>query len=110
MKDNRPARDDEKLRALLLEGRPAAPPLPPRFQQSVWRRIEHAEAAAVPTPSSFAWLRCWAERLLLPRFALASLALLLVAGGLTGYVTSGDRVKQQAQERYLSAVAPSILR
>jgi hypothetical protein len=47
--------------------------------------------------------------MLLPRFALAGLALLLVAGGLTGFVSSADMVKQQAQERYLSAVAPNTL-
>ena len=28
---------------------------------------------------------------------------------LTGFVSSADLVKQQAQERYLSAVAPNIL-
>jgi len=101
--------NDEKLRAILLEARPAAPPLPPRFQQSVWRRIEKEEAAPIPTLSLLALLERWADRLFLPRFALASLALLLVAGGLTGFVSSADSVKQQAQERYLSSVAPNIL-
>ena len=100
--------DDERLRTLLREERPA-PPLPPRFQQSVWRRIESAETPATRTPSPFAWLEPWVERLFLPRFALASLALLLVAGGLTGVVASTGAAKQQAQERYLSAVAPNTL-
>ena len=31
------------------------------------------------------------------------------AGGLTGFVSSADLVRQQAQERYLTAVAPNIL-
>ena len=104
-----PELNNEPLRALLREARPA-PVLPPRFQESVWRRIENPEASATKTPSPFAWLEGWVERLLLPRFALASLALVLVAGGLTGVITSAGAAKQQAQQRYLSAVAPSTLR
>ena len=99
---------DERLRNLLREERPA-PPLPPRFQESVWRRIESAETPAIPSPSPFPWLEQWVERLLLPRFALASLTALLVAGGLTGALTSAGAAKQQAQERYLSSVAPNTL-
>jgi len=99
---------DERLRSLLRSARPA-PPLPPRFQESVWRRIDTAEAPEVQTLSPFAWVERWIERLLLPRFALASLALLLAAGGLTGALASAGAAKQRAQERYLSAVAPSRL-
>lgn len=102
-----PELNNEPLRTLLREARPA-PHLPPRFQESVWRRLE-TEDAPITRPTSLGWLQRWTERLLLPRFALASLALLLVAGGLTGFVSSADLVKQQAQERYLSAVAPNIL-
>jgi hypothetical protein len=101
--------DDGRLRALLRESWPA-PPLPPRFQESVWRRIANAETRAIQTPSPFAWLESWVERLLLPRFALASLALVLVAGGLTGVISSVGTVKQQAQERYLAIVAPNTIR
>ena len=109
MKNDMQTPDDGRLHALLLSARPA-PPLPPRFQESVWRRIETAEAPATPSASPFAWLEQWVERLLLPRFALASLSLLLVAGGLTGVAASAGAAKQQAQERYLSAVAPNTLR
>ena len=101
--------DGERLRSLLRESWPAQP-LPPRFKESVWRRIDQADRAVIPTPSLFNWLDSWAERLLLPRFALASLALMLVAGGLTGAIRSADAAKQQAQERYLSAIAPNPLR
>lgn len=45
---------------------------------------------------------------MLPRFAAAGLALLLIAGGLTGLVGSTERVKQRAQARYLSTVAPNL--
>lgn len=99
---------NDPLRALLREARPA-PPLPPRFHESVWRRIESAEAPALQPSSPWAWLEQWVERLLQPRLAVASLAVLLVAGGLTGFVTSASAAKQQAQERYLSVVAPSTL-
>jgi len=108
MNDDRHAMDDERLRALLLEARPVAQ-LPPRFQESVWRRLEREDTTPITKPAPLGWLQRWTERLLLPRFALAGLALLLVAGGLTGFVSSADMVKQQAQERYLSAVAPNIL-
>ena len=108
MNDDTQEMDDDRLRALLLEARPAAQ-LPPRFQESVWRRLEKEDAAPITKPAPSGWLQRWTERLLLPRFALASLALLLVAGGLTGFVSSADMVKQQAQERYLSAVAPNTL-
>ncbi len=86
-----------------------ATPLPPHFQESVWRRIEREESRANLAPTPLAWLNQRIERLLLPRFALASLALLLVAGGLTGFVASAGAAKQQAQERYLAAVAPNTL-
>ena len=101
--------NDSRLRALLRES-PPAPPLPPRFRESVWRRIGHGEAPAPAIPSPVAWVERWADRLLLPRFALAFLALLLVAGTLTGVLTSAGTAKQQAEERYLSAVAPNLLR
>lgn len=95
------------LSALLREARPA-PPLPPRFQAAVWRRIEQAEAPLVPSPPPWRWLQRAAELLLLPRVALASLTVLLVAGALTGLVGRTDHRKQLAQERYWSAVAPSL--
>ena len=98
----------DRLRALLREARPA-PPLPPRFQESVWRRLESAAAPATQIPSPFAGLEQWVERLLLPRFAVASLTLLLVVGGLTGVIAGAGTAKQQAQERYLAAVAPNTL-
>jgi hypothetical protein len=108
MNDDTQEMNDERLRSLLLEAMPASQLLP-RFQESVWRRIEKEDASPITKPPSFGWLQRWTERLLLPRFALASLALLLVASGLTGFISSADMVKQQAQERYLSAVAPNTL-
>lgn len=93
------------LRAARIE-----PDLPLGFQDAVWRRIESTEIPATRTLLPYAWLEQWVERLLVPRFALASLALMLVAGGLMGVINSAGAAKQQAQERYLSAVAPNSLR
>lgn len=100
--------DESGLRALLLSARPAAHPLPSRFRGSVWRRIRKQEAGLLAASSLAGWLESCAERLLAPRLALAGLALLVVAGGLTGYFSSADMAKRHAQERYLAAVAPSI--
>ena len=103
-----PELNQAPLRALLREARPA-PPWPPRFQEAVWRRLETAAATAALTSSALAWLELWVERLLVPRFAWVSLALLLAAGGLKGAVTSAGAAHQQAQQRYLAAVAPHAL-
>jgi hypothetical protein len=46
--------------------------------------------------------------LLLPRFALAGLAMLLAAGVMAGSIA--DDAKTHARERYLASVAPGTLR
>jgi hypothetical protein len=100
---------NDPLRNLLRSARPE-PTLPPRFQEGVWRRLEKDDSPGLAAPSAIARLESLIERLLLPRFALASLAVLLVAGGVTGILTSGSVAKAQAQGRYLSAVAPDSVR
>ena len=108
MKNQLSEPDEVKLNALLRESRPA-PPLPPRFQEAVWRRIEREEAEA---SSGFwpAWLDQFVERLLRPRFALAGVTALLAAGVLVGAAVGIVAAKQAAQERYLAAVAPNQIR
>jgi hypothetical protein len=96
------------LRDLLRSARPA-PPLPPRFEEGVWRRIENAEAPD-DAPLRWAWLDGWAERLLRPRFALAGIAALLLVSGLAGVLSGTEMAKQTAQARYLAAVAPNSVR
>lgn len=99
--DQEPA--DGKLNSLLRESRPA-PGLPPRFQENVWRRIEqkHAEATA---PS---WVESLAALVLKPRFALASVCGLVVAGALLGSLNGTAHARHDAQERYVSAVAMTM--
>ncbi|HTV40732.1 MAG TPA: hypothetical protein VMF08_09165 [Candidatus Sulfotelmatobacter sp.] len=97
--------DDAKLSALLRQSR-SSPPLPPRFQENVWRRIEDSEA----TMKSDTWLDVLAALVLRPRLALAVATLLVMAGALFG-AREGNRMAQQdAQTQYMTAVAPVAMR
>ena len=109
MKTENPEPNEEQLRGLLRDSRPAPPPLPPRFQEAVWRRIEKADFSTEPV-SSLGWLDWLVERLLRPRFALAGITALLVFSGLAGLLSGTGSAKQAAQARYLSAVAPNHVR
>jgi len=97
--------DDSKLLTLLRQVRPL-PPLPPRFQQNVWRRIEGAEAPVKPA----SWLDTLAGLILRPRFALAAAGVLLVAGVSAGTLEGRQLVRHDAQMNYLAAVAPHAVR
>jgi len=99
---------DVKLGALLRTSR-VSPELPPRFQEGVWRRIEEADAP-VKSTGSIAWLDALAALVLRPRLALATAAVLMVAGALLGVRTGSQVAHQDAQARYLAAVAPNSLR
>ena len=98
---------DMKLGALLRESR-VSPALPPRFQEGVWRRIEEADAPG--KSNGIAWLDALAALVLRPRFALATAAVLMVAGALLGVRNGSQMAHQDAQARYLAAVAPNSLR
>jgi hypothetical protein len=99
--------NEPRLRELLREARPA-PPLPPRFQEAVWRRIAETESAADPA-GPLTWLDLLVERLLRPRIALAGLVALLLIGGLAGVASGQAAARQAAQARYLASVAPQPL-
>ena len=99
--------DDARLGALLRESR-ESPSLPPHFRDSVWRRIEQGEEPD-SLRAGFAWLDGLAARLLRPGFALACLTAVLVAGALLGVAQGTNLAKQEAQARYLAAVAPNPL-
>lgn len=98
---------DEELRALLHSARPT-PALPPRFQENVWRRIESAEAHRVPAGAY--WFDDLATWILRPRLALAFATVLLVVGFGLGWSHGKGNERQEAQNRYLAAVAPNALR
>src|SRR5882672_104998 len=96
--------DDAKLRALLNTAR-VSPPLPPRFQENVWRRIEDAEAPA----KSETWLDTLVALILRPRFAFATAAVLLFAGIFLGAHEGSQVARHDAQARYVASVAPNSL-
>ena len=101
---NTPDSEDAKLSALLRHTR-TAPGLPPRFQESVWRRIEAGETAE----TSFSWLDAFINRLLRPRLAVVAMAVVIVLGSLVGAHEGKQDVRQTAQARYLASVAPDTL-
>ncbi len=96
---------EEKFSSLLRDSRPA-PPLPPRFQENVWRRIE---AAAAPAKTE-SWLDAFAVLILRPRFAVATAAALVFAGALLGTHEGSQTARHDAQARYVSYIAPNTLR
>ena len=99
---------DAKLGALLRDAR-VTPPLPPGFQECVWRRIEHAETDR-SAEDDLTWFDLLAVWLLRTRLALAVSVLLLLAGVGLGWRSGEQLARQQAQVRYLTAVAPNALR
>ena len=107
MKTNNPNPDDAKLSSRLRESR-LAPPLPPRFQDGVWRRI--ADADAEKAFGSPAWLDAMISWVLRPRLAFATVAALVLAGALLGAHDGSQLARQDAQVRYLASVAPNALR
>ena len=106
MNHENPNPNDEKL-STILRGARSLPSLPPRFQEGVWRRIEESEAPATARRSWLDALASWALR---PRFALAIAVVLVCAGSLVGAREGQQSVREQAQIRYLAAVAPNSLR
>lgn len=99
--------DDASLRTLLRESR-SSPNLPPRFQEDVWRRLEKAEADLPADGPS--WLDSIVSLVFRPRLALAAVAVLLLAGTVLGVREGVQTARHEAQARYLTAVAPDVLR
>lgn len=94
--------EDGRLSSLLRESRPS-PELPPRFQENVWRHIEQKEH-----PAAAGWLEALATLIVKPRFAVASVCALLLAGALLGSLNGTAHARHDAQERYVSAVAMTM--
>jgi hypothetical protein len=85
-----------------------AEPVPPRFQEEVWRRIGRASAAVTPT----AWElgRRWLEKLFASKaVALAYVTVLLGLGLAAGYVngrTHQQRSNAELAARYVQSLDP----
>jgi hypothetical protein len=102
-----PGNHDEELSKLLKEWR-SETSVPPRFQESVWRRIERAQAPT--THSAWAVVAHWIGTVL-PRPALAAsyFAILLTVGVTAGWAQARQetaRVKGQLGERYVQVLDP----
>ena len=102
------APDDEKLRTLLRGARPVVT-LPPHFQENVWRRIERANASERSGVGA-TWLDTLAVWILRPRLAFAFAAVLLLTGLGLGWGQGQRLAQDDAQARYVAAVAPNHLR
>jgi hypothetical protein len=99
LKDN-----DPQLSRLLQTWR-VDEPLPPRFQEHVWKRIEAAESKTIG-PGISNWLALLFAR---PAFAKVCAALLLVAGLTTGFLRANHDAAQMNTElaqRYVASVDP----
>lgn len=110
MNDNELGNYDEGLRNLLKEWRMDAP-LPSRFQEGVWRRIERAEQVSAPAQhSTWSSITHWISTIL-PRPALAAsyVALLLTIGATAGWARAQQvtaRVNSELGERYVRVLDP----
>jgi anti-sigma factor RsiW len=105
MKPENPAPQDEALSKALRQWRLDAP-LPPQFQEQVWRRIERAETR-VP-----AWLllfRQFNAALMRPSLAVGYVVLLLLVGSVAGYhhaQTVNAQAEQLLSQRYVQMLDP----
>lgn len=94
---------DPELSVLLHQNRPT-PSLPPGFQEAVWRRIDRAKEDRAE--SNLGFLVRFAETLLRPRFALATLSAVLACGLLAGAWAGQGHAMTAARARYVASVVP----
>ncbi len=100
---------DAGLSGILRECKVAAT-LPPRFQESVWRRIARLEEE--PSAVATLWMACarWIDtRMPRPALAVSYVAVLLVIGASAGWAQAQQekqRVGSQMSQRYVQSVDP----
>ncbi len=109
MKPNPTSNDDRLLRNALLEWSVDAP-LPPRFHECVWKRIERAEAVPAPCVTFWTALVKWlAITLPRPAVAAAYLFVMAAAGAAGGWMHARQdaaRVSDELGVRYVQTVDP----
>ncbi len=105
MKSNLP-NDDETLRASLREWKENSP-LPPRFQEGVWRRIERAETKETAPRLNF--LKSIEILFVRPVFAMSYVAILLAVGMGAGFwqvERKSAKVESTLERLYVQSVDP----
>lgn len=110
MRKTEPGNHGEALGKVLKEWRANAP-LPPRFQEAVWQRIECAERLTALSASSVWAVIAHRIGTLLSRPALgtAYVTILLAVGITAGWAQAREetvRVKQALGERYVRVLDP----
>lgn len=83
-------------------------PLPPRFTEGVWKRIERAGSADSTTLWTLLRLRI-AEAFARPSLAVSYVALLLLIGLAAGYWqghVGSQRAEEESRAQYVAAVDP----
>ena len=107
MPDNRPSEKDEALSKVLKTWKPEAQ-LPPRFQESVWRRIESVEPVCPPGLARV--LAVWIEKTFSrPSLAASYVAILLFAGVGAGFWHAEGKTAHAQSEwrtRYVQSIDP----
>ena len=108
MNDNR--QNDESLKKVLHQWK-VNEPLPPRFQEQVWSRINKLETDKVAVSVSIgAIFANWFERTFTrPALAFSYVAALVVVGMTTAHFQAQhheERLKQELAARYVQAVDP----
>jgi hypothetical protein len=109
MKPHHKPENDERLDEVLRQWN-VDTPLPPRFQEQVWRRIDRAEAKPQATVSFWAWfLHLLEANLPRPKLAYSYALLLLLLGVFGGAWTAQretSRMDAALGSRYVQSVDP----
>jgi hypothetical protein len=108
MKPNQQSENsDEQLRSALREW-VVDTPLPPRFQEQVWKRIARTEAR--PTVGLWTAFSRWLDAALpRPKVAFAYIAALMILGVAAGSVTAqvkSSQLRAALGERYVQSIDP----
>ncbi len=107
MNENQTPEDDQGLGKVLRQWT-VDTPLPPRFQEQVWRRIARTDTRRAP--SFWASLSRWVEVLVpQPKFAFSYVAALLLLGVVAGSVAAQAttrRLDADLGSRYVQSLDP----
>lgn len=101
----------EPLRQVMREWR-VTEPLPPRFQEGVWRKIQQAESSKAPATTTTLWsaFKAWLVSVMpRPAVAVAYVAVLFAVGTTSGYWQARSQTSRSHDElgtRYVQAVDP----